>query len=321
MNLKFIAIASFLSFSFIFSGCTNDTKQEKDINSQDSRKELTSSSGSTSSENKINNNENGSEIVISLNGQKFNLNSKFEDTALSKLGVKDLSLLRNSVYAKHGYTFSTKEYTEYFSQFSWYKPQYKNVEDKLDDTDKENIKAILSLESSKNTIIKNSKDDKEYTNGKVDISLNKNSKKETLFITRENLKPSDDFNKPVKITLKIKDSQVEYKSTWNDGIKVSTTDFDTSDNFADIYITRLGTDIGSETTIYRFDGTKLFKYDVLSHFGDNFFYDGKGNIYYWNNDGSKKEMNKVYDYKLKKSADITDKNLKASLMNMVKKGE
>ncbi|HEX9060093.1 MAG TPA: YARHG domain-containing protein [Clostridia bacterium] len=318
MNTNFKFIALFLSISFIFSGCTSGPVKEKNADTLGSKKEL-SKTENTVSDNKTSNNE--SETILSLGEAKFNLNSRFDTASLSKLGAKELSLLRNSIYAKHGYIFSTKEYTEYFSQFSWYKPQYKNVEDKLNDIDKENIKTILSLEGNKNTIIKNSKDDKEYTNGKVDISLNKNSKKETLFITRENLKPSDDFNKPLKITLKIKDSQIEYKSMWNDGIKVSTTDFDTSDNFVDIYITRLGTDIQSETTIYRYDGTKLFQYDILNHFGDNFFYDGKGSIYYWNNDASKKEMNKAYNYKLKNSSDITDESLKKRLMSMVKKGE
>jgi hypothetical protein len=35
---------------------------------------------------------------------------------------KDLDLMRNTIYAQHGYAFSSKDLQDYFSQFDWYMP-------------------------------------------------------------------------------------------------------------------------------------------------------------------------------------------------------
>lgn len=41
---------------------------------------------------------------------------------LSGLTKEEVALLRNELYARHGYTFSTASYKEFFSQKSWYRP-------------------------------------------------------------------------------------------------------------------------------------------------------------------------------------------------------
>ena len=245
------------------------------------------------------------EIILSLSNSKFNLNMPFKETALSTLDSKSLSILRNSIYAKYGYVFSVKEFREYFSQFSWYTPASKNVEEKLNSVDKENIKKIANLQAKKGFSIKNSKNNKNYIgDGKVDITLNGGTEKETLYIIKDSIKTSEPSNLPTKITIKIKNSQIVFKSLWNDGLYLSVADFDKTDSDIDIYITELGTDIGSQTYIYKFNGTKIYEYDKIQHFGGNFLYDEKGNIFYWYNDGSKKEFNKCYNYKTKESDDI-----------------
>lgn len=289
-------------------GCTNDNKSVQPTSSTF----LTPAPFpvSTPVENSTKSNE--TQIVISLNNSKFDLSKPFDEAALNNLGSADLSILRNSIYARYGYIFSTKEFSDYFTKFSWYKPTSKNVEDKINDIDNKNIKAILDVESRKTPQIKSYKDTKDYSDaGKVDITLN--GKTETLFITKEKLKESDNTSLPTRFTLKLKDSQAVFESLWNDGLKVSVVDFDKTDNAVDIYITQIGTDIGSNTYIYKCDGSKIYEYDRLRHFAGIFYYDENGNIYYWFNNGDKREINKVYNYKTKQSSDITDQNIKTML--------
>jgi hypothetical protein len=158
--------------------------------------------------------------------------------------------------------------------------------------------------------IKTSSNNKNYCNGgEVKIKLNNESKDEILYITRENLKGTEGTNFPLIIKLKIKNSTVEFESLWNDGIYVSTADFDKADKDVDIYITETGTDIDSTTYIYKFDGTKIKKYDEFKHYGHELCYDEKGEIFYWFNDDSKIEINTCYNYKTKSSSKITDEGL------------
>jgi hypothetical protein len=289
-------------------GCSNDNKSIEPTSSTF----LTPSPSpvGTPAENSAKSSE--TQIVISLNNSKFDLSKPFDDAALNSLSTADLSALRNSIYARYGYIFNTKELSDSFTKFSWYKPTAKNVEDKLNDIDNKNIKAILSIESKKSLQIKSYKDTKDYSDaGKVDITLN--GKTETLYITKEKLKDADNTSLPTRFTFKIKDSQVVFESLWNDGLKVSVVDFDKTDNVVDIYVSEIGTDIGSNTYIYKCDGSKIYLYDKIRHFAGVFYYDENGNIYYWFNNGDKKDINKVYNYKTKQSADITDQNLKAML--------
>ncbi len=167
--------------------------------------------------------------------------------------------------------------------------------------------------------IKYSADDFDYSaGGSVDLTLNESSDKKTLTVTSEDLLNVDDGNKPIKITLDINGSQVEFKSDWNDGIQVSVADFDKSDNLIDVYITECGTDISCSTYIYKYDGYDIFYYDQFIHDFEGFLYDENGYIYYSLNNGEKMEINKYYDYN-GKCKDINDANLKDRLTGVIKK--
>lgn len=74
-------------------------------------------------------------------------NKKINDHALAMLNTDELRLLRNSLYAKYGYIFSSTDLTTYFSQFSWYKPSVKNVDSFLTEIDKYNIESIKVYEN------------------------------------------------------------------------------------------------------------------------------------------------------------------------------
>ena len=74
-------------------------------------------------------------------------NKIINDHALAVLDTEELRLLRNSIYAKYGYTFSSPELTAFFSRFSWYKPSVKNVDEFLTDIDRHNIESIKLYEN------------------------------------------------------------------------------------------------------------------------------------------------------------------------------
>ncbi|MEM9894879.1 MAG: YARHG domain-containing protein [Bacteroidota bacterium] len=74
---------------------------------------------------------------------------KQEVTELSRLDILPpdrLRILRNSIFAKHGYRFSSEDLQDYFSQKTWYKAERRNVDDLLTETDKEIISYLKQRE-------------------------------------------------------------------------------------------------------------------------------------------------------------------------------
>lgn len=65
---------------------------------------------------------------------------------LSGKTAGDLRLMRNSIFARHGYIFKSDDLTEYFSNFPWYKPTTPNVNNLLSPLEKENIAYIKKFE-------------------------------------------------------------------------------------------------------------------------------------------------------------------------------
>lgn len=66
----------------------------------------------------------------------------FTENDLSSLSPKELSYLRNHIYAVHGYVFKSQELTDYFSQFSWYLPNPEVTGEELNNTEKANADFI-----------------------------------------------------------------------------------------------------------------------------------------------------------------------------------
>lgn len=69
---------------------------------------------------------------------------------LSSYTKSELRILRNSIFAKHGYIFKSEGLKMYFSQFEWYKPEFNNVNHKLNSVEKENIKILKQAEDNGN---------------------------------------------------------------------------------------------------------------------------------------------------------------------------
>ncbi|MEO8666198.1 MAG: YARHG domain-containing protein [Ignavibacteria bacterium] len=79
----------------------------------------------------------------------------YPEVSLTKLTTADLEnktdwelrLMRNEVYARHGYIFKLPELRDYFLIQSWYVPQSEDVNDLLTPLEKENIEQIKRYES------------------------------------------------------------------------------------------------------------------------------------------------------------------------------
>lgn len=80
---------------------------------------------------------------------EIKLNSILNDKDVNQLSKLELKLLRNEIFARHGYIFKSKDLQEYFSKKSWYNPQYEDITHKLTDIDKQNIELILKHENLK----------------------------------------------------------------------------------------------------------------------------------------------------------------------------
>lgn len=72
---------------------------------------------------------------------------RLNDSELSGYSKSELRILRNSIFARHGYIFKSEDLKEYFSKFEWYKPQFSNVSHKLNSVEKENIRILKKAES------------------------------------------------------------------------------------------------------------------------------------------------------------------------------
>ena len=65
---------------------------------------------------------------------------------VSKLTKADIYVLRNSIYAKHGYSFKKRALRVYFDSHDWYMPVHINIKNELTDIEKKNIKLLLRYE-------------------------------------------------------------------------------------------------------------------------------------------------------------------------------
>lgn len=87
-----------------------------------------------------------------------NLNTKFEGDYpegssrylepidLENLSAFELKVMRNEIFARHGYIFKTVEMKNHFINQYWYKGRYNNVDKLLSNIEKENILLIKSYE-------------------------------------------------------------------------------------------------------------------------------------------------------------------------------
>lgn len=67
---------------------------------------------------------------------------------VSNLSKADIFILRNSIFARHGFAFRDKQLRVYFEQFYWYMPVFGDVKDELTEIEKKNIDLLLRYEKN-----------------------------------------------------------------------------------------------------------------------------------------------------------------------------
>ena len=65
---------------------------------------------------------------------------------LKGISKQDLKLMRNEIFARHGYIFKSPELNNYFKQKPWYKPQHEDVNGLLSPEERENVELIKKME-------------------------------------------------------------------------------------------------------------------------------------------------------------------------------
>lgn len=75
-------------------------------------------------------------------------NEELTSDFVSNLSKADIFILRNSIFARHGFAFRDKQLRMYFEQFDWYMPVFGNVKDELTEIEKKNIDLLLRYEKN-----------------------------------------------------------------------------------------------------------------------------------------------------------------------------
>ncbi|HCC93630.1 MAG TPA: YARHG domain-containing protein [Flavobacteriaceae bacterium] len=83
-----------------------------------------------------------SDEIYKINGSTQKLTEK----QLKNLHKLDLEIIRNTIYARHGYSFANRGARQFFDYVDWYVPLYTNVEDKLSPIEKDNIALLRRFE-------------------------------------------------------------------------------------------------------------------------------------------------------------------------------
>jgi hypothetical protein len=84
------------------------------------------------------------EKIYSINASNSILTTK--DVANLKKG--DLTIIRNTIYARHGYSFKSRPLRVFFDQQSWYIPVHADIKQAFTEIEKRNIELLLKYEKN-----------------------------------------------------------------------------------------------------------------------------------------------------------------------------
>ncbi|WPO79113.1 YARHG domain-containing protein [Flavobacterium sp. KACC 22761] len=83
-----------------------------------------------------------SDIVYTINSST----TKLKESQLKNLKKIELEILRNTIFARHGFAFKSKTIRQFFDYVDWYIPLFNNVDDKLTETERQNITILKRFE-------------------------------------------------------------------------------------------------------------------------------------------------------------------------------
>lgn len=76
-----------------------------------------------------------SDAVFKINASTQKLTEK----DLKNLRKLDMQIIKNMIFARHGYSFKKYTYRQFFEHTDWYIPMYNNVDDRLSQLEKDNV--------------------------------------------------------------------------------------------------------------------------------------------------------------------------------------
>jgi len=65
---------------------------------------------------------------------------------LTGVSKSDLQIMRNEIFARHGYIFKSADMKKYFAQQNWYRPMYSDINSMLTEIEKKNVEMIKKHE-------------------------------------------------------------------------------------------------------------------------------------------------------------------------------
>lgn len=80
--------------------------------------------------------------AIGGNDYKWLSERKVTESDLAGKSKQELRIMRNAIFARHGYIFNSSDLRKYFSAQSWYKGEKKNVSAELSTIEKQNVEFI-----------------------------------------------------------------------------------------------------------------------------------------------------------------------------------
>ncbi len=104
---------------------------------------------------------------------------------------------------------------------------------------------------------------------------------EVISITLEDLQATDESNHPQKMIFKTAHDEMDIEDTWNDGITFKGIDLDPTDNYKDILVTIMGTDVSYQHLIIRYNQDEIINYGYFYNYYPNLYYDNEGNVFYY----------------------------------------
>lgn len=152
--MKKLILIPFLALSLTAAICTkgddsssnNDLKKKelelKEKELQLKEKELDMQKNSQSSLNNGNSSAGGNSSLYPQASDRL-----LTSDDVNNLSGWDLKIMRNEIFARHGYIFKKEEMQNYFQYEKWYTPRYDNVDDMITDVEKKNIELIKRYES------------------------------------------------------------------------------------------------------------------------------------------------------------------------------
>jgi len=84
------------------------------------------------------------ELIYKINAS----NTLLSKSQVENLKKGDLTIIRNTIYARHGYSFKNRPLRVFFDAQSWYIPVHSNIKKDFTELEKNNIKLMLKYEKN-----------------------------------------------------------------------------------------------------------------------------------------------------------------------------